>query len=536
MEHLILSCLESRLEEGGSLYGRFLLGPFRIGQGITIATALRRTLLSELQGVAITAVEINGAAHQYSSIVGVRESALDITLNLKQVVLAGGVINELPALGYINVLGPKEVCGSDLRLPNGISCVNRNQHIATVSSNGALTMKFVISSGKGYITHHSLPAQALKPLSFGLKERSVVRSLPFSPFTRRPTDVSSSQSPPFASLEEEKDATGYDSRYSTRLAGRFVLSSGAACDVVSYVRGRRFATSFSSRKEDEMAKSRTPVYIKEDQLTSSIIERDRSVPGSTEPTSRPLHGGTTVRDRASDIVSNSLPFPLKEDYGGHAIGDDASLRRSSAEKGFTDHLLESRTTPASLQLSEGWASNSQQDTSLQRKGRKDMFFAALAQESDHLGEKKKSKGHTQRESALEPAINEEQNAFFHALSDRSFLPIDAVFMPVNSVNFSLQTDDQWQEPKERVIVELWTNGSVSPRQALHEAATCLVYTFSLLRQPQTMPPFKLPLNTNSGHERRVLPNRRESRLSGASVTWEEAAAAREKPLGRATSP
>ena len=76
MEHLILSCLESRLEEGGSLYGRFLLGPFRVGQGTTIATALRRTLLSELQGIAITEVEIDGAAHQYSSIVGVQESVL----------------------------------------------------------------------------------------------------------------------------------------------------------------------------------------------------------------------------------------------------------------------------------------------------------------------------------------------------------------------------------------------------------------------------------------------------------------------------
>src|SRR5579875_2299780 len=146
MEHLILSCLESRLEEGGLLYGRFLLGPFRIGQGITVATALRRTLLSELQGIAITAVEIDGATHQYSSIIGVQESALDITLNLKQVVLAGRGTNELPAIGYINVLGPKEVCGKDLRLPSGISCINKNQHIATISSNGALSMKFLISS------------------------------------------------------------------------------------------------------------------------------------------------------------------------------------------------------------------------------------------------------------------------------------------------------------------------------------------------------------------------------------------------------
>ena len=64
-------------------YGRFQLGPFNIGQGLTIATALRRTLLSELVGLAITAVTIKNASHEYSTLTGVRESVLDITLNLK---------------------------------------------------------------------------------------------------------------------------------------------------------------------------------------------------------------------------------------------------------------------------------------------------------------------------------------------------------------------------------------------------------------------------------------------------------------------
>ena len=103
MQHLIFSCLESRVEDNGTLFGRYLLGPLRIGQATTIATALRRSLLSEVQGIAITAVEISGASHQYSSIKGVRESALDIILNLKQVVLSGTITHDLPAIGYLEI-------------------------------------------------------------------------------------------------------------------------------------------------------------------------------------------------------------------------------------------------------------------------------------------------------------------------------------------------------------------------------------------------------------------------------------------------
>ena len=87
MDHLLLSCIESRVENNTSFYGRFQLGPFELGQGLTVGNALRRTLLSELRGLAITAVEIQGASHEYSALLGVRESVLDILLNLKQVVL-----------------------------------------------------------------------------------------------------------------------------------------------------------------------------------------------------------------------------------------------------------------------------------------------------------------------------------------------------------------------------------------------------------------------------------------------------------------
>ena len=528
MEHLILSCLESRLEEGGLLYGRFLLGPFRVGQGITVATALRRTLLSELQGIAITAVEIDGATHQYSSIIGVQESVLDITLNLKQVVLTGRGINELPAIGYINVLGPKEVCGKDLRLPNGISCINKNQHIATLSSNGTLTMKFLISSGKGYITHHSAPAQALKPSLFRPKERSVARSLSMPPLMPQEAGVKSSQPPSFAGLKETRDARGYDSRHSARLASKFVLASGAALNVVSYVKERRFATSSFIRKEDETGNSKIPLYLEQNPLSSLGSEGHLNISSSTEPAIKPLQR-INVQNKDSNTWPKVSPSVLKEYCEGQAVGTAGNLR-SNKGKGFDNYRLQGQREVSSPHLSIGRSTDPQQEALFEQKGRKEMFFAALAEESDDLDVKKRNAHYMHHESALDPVISNQSNVFFHGVSDRSFLPIDAVFMPVNSVNFSLQTDDQWQEPKERVIVEIWTNGSVSPRQALHEAATCLTYTFSLFRQPHAMSPFKVSLNIDPRHEGPIQTHQRQSVLSEASGVWEQAEARRKDDI------
>lgn len=175
MQHLVFSCLESRVEDNGALFGRYLLGPLRVGQATTIATALRRALLSEVRGLAITTVEIRGASHQYSSIKGIRESALDIILNLKQVVLSGNIKHDLPAVGYIDVQGPKAVTANDLRLPNGICCVNTHHPIATLSTNGLLKMRFVISAGKNRLTPYTDSAHTISEDIFQPKIRSIER-------------------------------------------------------------------------------------------------------------------------------------------------------------------------------------------------------------------------------------------------------------------------------------------------------------------------------------------------------------------------
>jgi DNA-directed RNA polymerase alpha subunit len=156
-----ISCIESRIENNRSFYGSFFLGPFLPGQSLTIANALRRTLLSDLKGIAIVSVQIQGVPHEYSSMPGVRDSVLDILLNMKEIVLknkyssSSGEIpsttSVFPQIGYLHAQGPGIIRAGDLKLPPFIQVVDPTQYIATLAQDGALSMKFLISEGKSFM-------------------------------------------------------------------------------------------------------------------------------------------------------------------------------------------------------------------------------------------------------------------------------------------------------------------------------------------------------------------------------------------------
>ena len=167
MEKFLISCLESRVESDGVLYGRYLFGPLPRGQGATIGTALRRSLLSNLTGLAITAVEILGVDHEYSVVPGARESVIDVILNLKKLVFTSTNPRRKRGIGYISVRGPGTVTGHDLRLPPGLQCVNPDELIATVAANGYVNLKIIVSTGKNYVVHKgvALDAQDKRKLS-----------------------------------------------------------------------------------------------------------------------------------------------------------------------------------------------------------------------------------------------------------------------------------------------------------------------------------------------------------------------------------
>lgn len=150
MEDLVLHCLKSRVENNGSLYGRFKVGPLARGQGVTVANVLRRTLLSELSGLAILCVEIPGVNHEYSNLKGVTESVLDILLNLRKIVFISHEKFNQAEIGFLKMQGPGVIKASNLKLPTCIQCVNPEQHIATLADDGVLEMKFMIVQGKNF--------------------------------------------------------------------------------------------------------------------------------------------------------------------------------------------------------------------------------------------------------------------------------------------------------------------------------------------------------------------------------------------------
>lgn len=147
MKNLVISCLESRVERNKSLYARFVLAPFEKGSALTIGTALRRVLLSKIEGIAITALDIQGITHEFCTIPGVRESVLELSLNFQQIVLQSQTPFQNSKIGYLQVQGPATVCANDLKLPLGVECVDPTQHIATLSRDGLLVVKFLVSGG-----------------------------------------------------------------------------------------------------------------------------------------------------------------------------------------------------------------------------------------------------------------------------------------------------------------------------------------------------------------------------------------------------
>lgn len=153
MKYTLISCIDSKIINPTTFYGRFELGPWSSGQALTIANTLRRGLLSELSGTAITFVKIIGTSHEYDTLPGMRECILDLLLNLKQIILKSEFKIFSPQIGFLNVKGPGIIKARDLKLPFFIKSIDPDQYIATLNHKGQLNIKFLIHSGKKYLTH-----------------------------------------------------------------------------------------------------------------------------------------------------------------------------------------------------------------------------------------------------------------------------------------------------------------------------------------------------------------------------------------------
>jgi DNA-directed RNA polymerase subunit alpha len=131
-------------------YGMFTAQPFERGFGTTIGNSLRRVLLSSIEGAAITAVRIEGVAHEFSPIPGVVEDATDIILNLKQVPFK--MMGEGMRVARIKVDQPGEVLSSQIETDADVEVLDRTMHIATISDGGRLEIEMRLKQGRGYVS------------------------------------------------------------------------------------------------------------------------------------------------------------------------------------------------------------------------------------------------------------------------------------------------------------------------------------------------------------------------------------------------
>ncbi len=149
MAELNFQYFKSSVEESGKLTGHFLLESLEAGQGLTIGNALRRVLLSNLEGTAITGIKIPGIAHEFSTIPNVREDVLEIFLNLKQIVLKSEATT--PIFGKVSITGPGVITASSIKFDDeNIEIVNPNQYIASFSGDDTLTFDIKVEKGIGY--------------------------------------------------------------------------------------------------------------------------------------------------------------------------------------------------------------------------------------------------------------------------------------------------------------------------------------------------------------------------------------------------
>lgn len=147
MSEYQVDCIELKTNEHQEHYGQFIFHPLEYGQGLILGNSLRRILLTELEGNAITSLRIVGASHEFSSLNGVREDILEIILNLKEIVLKGKLTE--PIWGRLKVQGPKMINAGLINLPD-VEIVNPEHYIATISENATLEFEIKIENGKGY--------------------------------------------------------------------------------------------------------------------------------------------------------------------------------------------------------------------------------------------------------------------------------------------------------------------------------------------------------------------------------------------------
>ncbi len=130
-------------------YAKVVVEPLERGYATTLGNSLRRILLSSLPGAAVSSIKIQGVLHEFSTIPGVREDVTEIILNIKN--LAAIMHNDEPTTLVIDVEGPGEITGEDIKVDDNVEILNKEMHIATLEDNAKVYMELEMQKGRGYV-------------------------------------------------------------------------------------------------------------------------------------------------------------------------------------------------------------------------------------------------------------------------------------------------------------------------------------------------------------------------------------------------
>ena len=142
--------LEFEEETSTESFSRCHAQPFERGFGTTVGNALRRVLLSSIEGAAVTAIKIEGVLHEFSEIPGIVEDATDIILNLKQIPIK--LYSDQTKILYVRADKAGEIRAKDIEADADVEIIEPDAHIATVADGGSLQMELCVNNGRGYVS------------------------------------------------------------------------------------------------------------------------------------------------------------------------------------------------------------------------------------------------------------------------------------------------------------------------------------------------------------------------------------------------
>ena len=148
--------MEVNVEESNGRLGKLIAEPLERGFGLTLGNSIRRILLSSIRGAAVTAIQIDGVLHEFTSIKGVREDVTDIVLNVKSLALKGSFEGSKKLI--LDAKGPGEIKASDITSVADVEILNPDLVICNLDENTSFHMEMTVGNGKGYV-----PAVMNKP-------------------------------------------------------------------------------------------------------------------------------------------------------------------------------------------------------------------------------------------------------------------------------------------------------------------------------------------------------------------------------------